>query len=153
MSTCVFMLVSHFPLSQYLIFLCHILLNIHETKCKVFEIIPHDLEGNHYKIVTFVYLHMFPSVAMKNIVTCVNEKVFCIIARMQTSDANVNKELGFDNSRGKDNAKGLNTNEILPLPPPIDNSRLGYVKRLNFFARSSTLKDQAFKKKGKKNTF
>jgi hypothetical protein len=96
---------------------------------------------------------MFPSVAMKNIVTCVNEKVFCIIARMQTSDANVNKELGFDNSRGKDNAKGLNTNEILPLPPPIDNSRLGYVKRLNFFARSSTLKDQAFKKKGKKNTF
>jgi hypothetical protein len=34
---------------------------------------------------------------------------------MQTSDASVSEELGYDNSRGKDDAKGLNMNENPPL--------------------------------------
>ncbi len=42
-------------------------------------------------------------------------------------DLNVNKELGLDKNKGKDNAHGLTMSEIPPPPPPIDNARFGYV--------------------------
>lgn len=131
MSTYVFMLVSHFPLIHSLIFLCHILLNMHENKSKVFEIIPHDLEGNHCEIITSICLCMFSNVITRNIGTSVNEKVLCIPSGMKTSDANVSEELESDNSRGKYDAKGLNMNKIPP--PPINNSRLGYDKRKKLY--------------------
>jgi hypothetical protein len=44
-----------------------------ENKCKVLEIIPHDLEGNCYEIITFVCFHMLSSVAKKNVTTSANE--------------------------------------------------------------------------------
>jgi hypothetical protein len=58
---------------------------------------------------------MFSNVATINIVINVDEEVICITVGMQTSDASVSEELGYDNSRGKDDAKGLNMNENPPL--------------------------------------
>ncbi len=44
-----------------------------ENKCKVLEIIPHDLKGNHYEIITYVCFCMLFGVAMKNVTTSANE--------------------------------------------------------------------------------
>jgi hypothetical protein len=42
-------------------------------------------------------------------------------------------------------------NEILALPPPIDNGRLGYVQREKRSIRLFVTKNKALKKKVKKN--
>ncbi len=153
MSTLMFMLVPHFALSQLSIFVCHILLNTQEKKCKVFEIILHDLKGNHCEIIAFVYLCMLFGVFTRNITIVKNEEVLCIIGKMQTSDDNASKELGFGKNKGEDEVKGLIVSEIPLLPPPIDNSKSAYVRRKKRFTTLSTTKNQAFKKKGKKTTF
>jgi hypothetical protein len=49
-----------------------------ENKCKVLEITPHDLKGNHYDIITYVCLCMLSDVAMKNVTTNANEEVLHI---------------------------------------------------------------------------
>ncbi len=152
MSTLMFMLVPHFALSQLSIFVCHILLNTQEKKCKVFEIILHDLKGNHCEIIAFVYLCMLFGVFTRNITIVKNEEVLCIIGKMQTSDDNASKELGFGKNKGEDEVKGLIVSEIPLLPPPIDNSKSAYVRRKKRFTTLSTTKNQAFKKKGKKKT-
>ncbi len=41
--------------------------------------------------------------------------------------------------------------EILPFQPPMDNGKLGYVQKDKRFARPSTIKNKASKKRGKKN--
>jgi len=118
----------------------------------VFEIIFHDLKGNRCEIIAFVCFHMLFGVFTRNITTATNEKVLCITSSMQTGDDNASKELGFDKSKGEDEAKGLNVNEILLLPPPIDSSKVSYIKRKKKSTRLSIIKNQAFKKKGKKKT-
>jgi hypothetical protein len=84
------------------------------------------LRGNHYEIINFIYLCMLSVVATKNVAIVANEEVFCIRENVQIGDPNVNKELGLEKNKGKDNAQGLTMSEILP-PPPIDNGRFGYV--------------------------
>jgi hypothetical protein len=71
-------------------------------KCKVLDIIPHGLEGNHCEIIAFVCLRMFSSVATKNIAIGANEEVLCIIKVMQMGDADVSDVPSFDMSRGED---------------------------------------------------
>jgi hypothetical protein len=44
-----------------------------QNKCKVLEIILHDLGGNHYEIIAFVYFQMFYGMAKKNVTTNTNE--------------------------------------------------------------------------------
>jgi hypothetical protein len=41
-------------------------------------------------------------------------------------------------------------NEILVLPPPVDNGRLGYIQREKVFARLSTTRSKVPKNKAKK---
>jgi hypothetical protein len=39
---------------------------LQENRCKVLELIPHDLEGNWCKMMALVYLHMLTGVAISN---------------------------------------------------------------------------------------
>ncbi len=78
MSICVFLWLPHFLLNMFHVFEHHILLNMQENKCKVLEITPHDLKGNHYDIITYVCLCMLSDVAMKNVTTNANEEVLHI---------------------------------------------------------------------------
>ncbi len=84
-------------------------------------------KGNHYEIINFIYLRMLSVVAMRNVAINANEEIFCITKGVQIGDPNVNKELGLDKSKGKDNAQGLIMYEIPPHPPPIDNGRFSYI--------------------------
>jgi len=116
----------------------------------VFEIIFHDLKGNRCEIIAFVCFHMFFGVFTRNITTATNEKVLCITSSMQTGDDNASKELGFDKSKGEDEAKGLNVNEILLLPPPIDSSKVSYIKRKKNLQDCPSLKIKLLRRRGRK---
>jgi hypothetical protein len=70
-----------------------------EKKCKVLEIIPHGLKGNHYEIIGFVCFRIFSSVATKNVAIGANEEVFCIIEVVQMGDVDVSDEPCFDMSK------------------------------------------------------
>jgi hypothetical protein len=150
MSTRMIMLVPHFAFSQLPILICHILLNTQENKCKLFEIILLDLKGNCCEIIAFVCLHMFFGVSTINITIVTNEKVICITSGMQTNDDNVSKELGFDKSKGEDEAETLNVSEILLFPPPIDNSKASYVKRKKGLQDCPTPKIKLLRRRGRK---
>jgi len=73
-----------------------------QKKCKVLKIVLHDLKGNHYEIIAFVCLWMLFGVAIRNVATGANDDVFCITKNVQTSDPNVNDELGFERNRVED---------------------------------------------------
>jgi len=122
-------------------------------KCKVFEIILHDLKGNHCEIISFVYLCMLFGVFTRNITIVKNEEVLCIIGKMQTSDDNASKELGFGKNKGEDEVKGLIVSEILLLPPPIDNSKSAYVRRKKDLQHCPPLKIKLLRRRGRKRLF
>jgi len=96
---------------------------------------------------------MLFGVFTRNIKIVTNEEVLCIIGKMQTSDDNASKELGFGKNKGKDKVKGLIVSEILLLPPPIDNSKGAYVRRKKRSTKLSTIKNQAFRRRGRKKLF
>jgi hypothetical protein len=58
---------------------------------------------------------MLFGVFTRNITIVKNEEVLCIIGKMQTSDDNASKELGFGKNKGEDKVKGLIVSEILLL--------------------------------------
>jgi uncharacterized protein YcnI len=66
-------------------------------------------------------------VVVRNVTTNVNEVVLHITKGVQTCDANVSEEWGYDRSEGEDDAHALIVNEILVLPPPIASGKHGYV--------------------------
>ncbi len=116
----------------------------------MFEIIFHDLKGNRCEIIAFVCFHMLFGVFTRNITTATNEEVLCITSSMQTGDDNASKELGFDKSKGEDKAEGLNVNEILLLPPPIDSSKASYIKRKKNLQDCPSLKIKLLRRRGRK---
>jgi hypothetical protein len=87
-------------------------LNTQENKCKVLEIILHDLKGNHCEIIAFVSLCRFSSVVIGNVTIGVNEELLYIIEGVQMSDANANEELGSDKNKGEENEYALIVSEI-----------------------------------------
>jgi hypothetical protein len=62
------------------------------------------LRGDHCEIIKSIYLHMLSIVAMRNVAIGANEEVLQITKGVQIGDPNVNKELGLDKNKGKDNA-------------------------------------------------
>ncbi len=70
---------------------------------------------------------------------------------MQTVDINVSDEEGSRGSKGEDDSQALTTNEIPAPPPPVDNGKLGYVRRKKRSIGLSIARNKALKKKAKKN--
>ncbi len=62
------------------------------------------LTGNHSEIINSIYLRMLSIVAMRNVPIGANEEVLHIIKGVQIGDPNVNRELGLDKNKGKNNA-------------------------------------------------
>ncbi len=75
-----------------------------EKKCKILEIIPYDLDKNHWEIITFVCLQMFFGVAMRNVATSGDKQVLRIIEGMQIVNMDVSDEEGSRRSKGEDNS-------------------------------------------------
>lgn len=69
---------------------------------------------------------------------------------MQTSDASVSEELVSHNNRIKDDAKGLNMNEIPLPPPPIDNNKPSYILKNKNLQGRPPLKINLLKRRGRK---
>jgi hypothetical protein len=60
---------------------------LQETKCKVFKVILHDLEGNWCKMMALVYLHMPTNVTTRNTKMQPQEPMLMVIQGTQIFDA------------------------------------------------------------------
>jgi len=108
--------------------------------------IPHDLKGNHYEIITFMCLGMLSNVAMKKVAISVYEDVFCIIKGVQMGDADVSDEPSSNRNKKEDDSRVLIMSEIFAPPPPIDSGKHGYVQREKRFGKPSIARNKASKK-------
>jgi hypothetical protein len=93
---------------------------------------------------------MFSDVATRNFTTSVNEDVFHITKGVQMGDVDVHDEPSSNRNRREDDLQVLTVSEIHAPPPPIDSGRHGYVQREKIFAKPSTTRNKASKKKVKK---
>jgi hypothetical protein len=92
---------------------------------------------------------MFSGVPMKNVATCGDEQILRITKGVQTVDTDVSDEEGFGRSKGEDDSHALTMNDIPIPPPPVDNGKLGYVRRKKRSIRLCAAKSKALKKKVK----
>jgi hypothetical protein len=94
---------------------------------------------------------VFSDVATKNVATGVNEDVFHIIKGVQMGDVDVSNEPCSNKSRRENDLQVLTMSEIRVPPPPIDSGGHGYVWKEKRFAKPSTTRNKASKKKGNIN--